>query len=69
MNTLYDEPQAAEHLHVSQSFLQKKRLTGDGPAYLKLGRSIRYRPGDLEAWLEGLRRRSTSDPSPPPEPA
>ncbi len=29
--------------------------TGTGPAYYKLGNSIRYRVSDVEAWLESRR--------------
>jgi len=53
---------AAEFLALSKSWLAKLRLTGDGPPYVKLGRRVRYRFSDLEAWLHGQVRRSTSDP-------
>ena len=29
----------------------KARLTGDGPPYIKLGHLVRYRRGDVRAWL------------------
>ena len=35
--------EAADFLRVSQSWLAKARMRGDGPPYVKLGRSIRYR--------------------------
>jgi hypothetical protein len=40
--------EAASHLGVSKSFLDKKRLSGDGPAFLKLGRRVLYEKSDLE---------------------
>lgn len=40
----------------------KARLTGDGPPYLKIGHLVRYRRGDVRAWLESHRRlHSTSE--------
>ncbi len=42
--------------------LQAWRVRGGGPKYLKIGRSVRYRRKDIEAWLASKIRRSTSDP-------
>lgn len=30
---------------------RKKRRLGDGPAYLKIGKMVRYRRADVEAYL------------------
>ena len=40
------------------------RLKGDGPRFLKLGRNVRYRRGDIEAWLQAHSVASTSEPLP-----
>jgi predicted DNA-binding transcriptional regulator AlpA len=48
---------------LSVSTLNKLRLTGKGPRYIKLGRSVVYDPADISAWVEANRRRSTSDVS------
>tara|TARA_R110000764_G_scaffold69361_1_gene143554 strand:+ start:22 stop:228 length:207 start_codon:yes stop_codon:yes gene_type:complete len=53
-------PEAAERLGVSASYLNKARLTGDGPVYLKLGHKVVYDPADLTDWLNARRRSSTS---------
>ena len=53
--------QAAAYVGLSRSTLEKSRVRGDGPAYLKLGQSVRYRPDDLELWLAGKRVTSTSE--------
>jgi excisionase family DNA binding protein len=45
------EPEAAEHVGQSIPTLRKWRREGKGPAYLRIGRSIRYRPSDLDAFL------------------
>lgn len=43
--------------------LQKMRLFGDGPTFLKLGSSVRYRVEDIESWLESLPRGGAGVPS------
>lgn len=48
--------QAAAHIGKSASWLNKSRMTGNGPTYLKLGGSVRYTAADLDAWLAGQRR-------------
>ena len=53
--------EAAQRLDLSVSLLNKKRLTGGGPVFVKLGRFVRYSPQDLSQWLDRHKRRSTSD--------
>lgn len=45
----------------SVSKVTKERLEGGGPVYVKLGRTVRYRLGDVRAWLLSQRVRSTSE--------
>ena len=52
---------AARHLGLSESTLNKLRLTGGGPIFIKLGRRVLYDVKDLEDWLGRHRRSSTSD--------
>lgn len=40
----------------------KLRCSGEGPVYMKVGKTVLYDPVDVEAWLSKKRRRSTSDP-------
>ena len=56
-------PAAADYLGYAESTLEKKRLTGDGPPFIKLGRVIVYDTRDLDSWLSARRATSTSDPS------
>ena len=56
----YDVEGAADYLGLSPSFLNKARLTGKGPAYLKLGSRVMYEAAELDAWLQSRRRTSTS---------
>jgi len=58
---------AAEILHVSASFLNKLRLTGNGPVFAKFGFHVRYSVPALLAWAESRSRTSTSDAKPPNE--
>jgi hypothetical protein len=54
--------QAAQALCLSPSTLAKLRLSGNGPAYCKMGRrKVGYRPADLELWLADRIHRSTSE--------
>lgn len=52
--------EAAEHLRVSKSTLDKLRVYGGGPAYFKLGRVIVYALADLDSWMAARRRASTA---------
>ena len=51
MKPLLDEESAAPLVGMTVSTLQKKRVTGDGPPYVKMGRNVRYRPDDLESYV------------------
>jgi excisionase family DNA binding protein len=51
---------AAAYVGLSTSKMEKLRVTGGGPAYCKIGRSVRYRFGDLDEWLASRRVASTS---------
>jgi predicted DNA-binding transcriptional regulator AlpA len=51
---------AAKLLKVSLSWLAKARMRGDGPPYVKLGRSIRYSETALLLWMRAHQRLSTS---------
>ncbi len=48
----------------ARSCWQKDRLTGRGPKFVRVGRLIRYRRSDFEAWLDANTRTSTSEAAP-----
>jgi predicted DNA-binding transcriptional regulator AlpA len=48
---LLNEREVADLIGMSIYWLQKARLNGTGPAFLKIGRSVRYRTGALDLWL------------------
>ena len=55
--------EAAKRLNVSQSFLNKRRVYGGGPPYLKFQSTIRYEASSLVKWADpaaGTRLRRTS---------
>lgn len=63
MDCLMTEDQTAQYLQFTPRALQKWRLDGSGPKYVKIsGRAVRYRKQDLDEWIEHRIRRSTSDP-------
>ena len=59
--------EAAEYVRLSARTLERYRVTGEGPKYLKLGRRVLYQRSELDTWLENKIRRSTSDPGPEEE--
>ena len=63
--------EAAAHLGLSTRTLDRYRVSGDGPVFLKFGGRVRYLREDLDDWACSRRRRSTSDDGtgPRPEPA
>lgn len=55
-----NERQVADLLCQSVRTIQKWRVTGAGPAFYKLGRSVRYRRAEVIAWAESRRKAHTS---------
>lgn len=53
--------EAATYCRLGKPTLERFRITGGGPAYLKLGGAVRYRRCDLDAWLAARLTRSTSE--------
>jgi hypothetical protein len=58
---LYPPKTAAVVLDMSTSWLAKARLRGDGPRYIKLGRSVKYQGLDLIEYRKSKKRHSTSE--------
>ncbi len=52
--------EAAKLLRVSTSWCAKRRMHGDGPPYIKIGRSIRYGEAALIQWMKSQQRVSTN---------
>ena len=62
------EQEISELYGIPRATLQQMRFHGRGPLFLKLGRSVRYRVADIDAWLSCCRRASTSASGPPEAP-
>jgi excisionase family DNA binding protein len=58
---MLDRQPAAAYLGLSVPTLDRKRVNGDGPRYLKIGSRVRYRRADLDAWLRERIVSSTSE--------
>jgi hypothetical protein len=53
---LIDEREAAGVLSCSIAFLRRCRLLSTGPAYVKIGRLVRYSVAGLQAYIEASTR-------------
>ncbi|VFU10496.1 helix-turn-helix transcriptional regulator [Methylocella tundrae] len=53
--------EGAEYLQLSESWLNKARLSGRGPRFIKMGRSVRYSVQALEEFKRANARGSTSE--------
>lgn len=58
---LLKTPEAAKMLRVTKATLESWRCRGGGPQFVKYGRAVRYRPEDLDKFLEKSLRSNTSD--------
>jgi excisionase family DNA binding protein len=58
---LFSPAELAEHLNVPVGTVYQWRYRGMGPRGIKVGRHVRYRESDVEAWLE-----AQADPAPTP---
>lgn len=59
--TLLNTRQAARRLALSPRTLERFRVTGGGPDFVKMGHAVRYAVPKLNEWLEKCNRKSTSD--------
>lgn len=59
---LLNTQEAAQLLGVSKAFLERDRWAGARVPFIKVGsRAVRYRLSDLEGYIEGRLRHSTSE--------
>lgn len=49
---LLDETALCEWVGTTPAWARKNRLLGRGPKFIKLGHLVRYRRGDVQAWLD-----------------
>lgn len=53
--------EASDYCRLAKATMERLRVTGEGPRYLKLGGAVRYRRIDLDAWLQSRLICSTSE--------
>ncbi|MBB5685657.1 helix-turn-helix transcriptional regulator [Sphingobium boeckii] len=58
--TVVDTAIAAKRLGLSKKTLTNRRIYGGGPPFLKMGKAVRYRVSDLDAWVAAHVVNSTS---------
>ncbi len=49
--TLLTTEQATQLLRISRKTLERMRVEGRGPKFVKIGRCVRYRQRDLLTWI------------------
>ena len=52
--------EVAKALNMKTSSMATWRVKGIGPKFLKCGKSIRYRPEDVDSWLANQERNNTA---------
>jgi len=52
--------ETAAYIGLSESFLNKSRLTGDGPPHISIGSAVIYDLDAVDEWLAARVRRSTT---------
>jgi len=62
VRTFLTTKEAAERVRLSESALEKKRVDGTGPIFVKLGKSVRYEIAALDEWISAGRHKSTGTP-------
>jgi len=50
----FTEKETAQYIGMSISWLRQARMNGNknAPPFLKIGKAVRYRKSDLDAWLD-----------------
>lgn len=48
---LLDRSAVVAYFGISQRFLEVSATRGDGPPVVRIGRSVRYRVGDVRNWI------------------
>lgn len=61
-SALITTAELAETLRLSQGRLRNLRCKGRGPRGIKIGKSVRFRMADVQAWLD-----AQADPAPAAE--
>lgn len=60
MQELMTTPAVAQWTGLSEVTLRRWRISGEGPAFVRLGRAVRYRREDIAAFVERRTYSSTT---------
>ena len=58
---LMTEGEVADHLRVKPSTLRSWRVKGVGPVFIRVHSAVRYTEADVQIFIDGNRRTSTSE--------
>jgi excisionase family DNA binding protein len=61
MQPLLTQDEAAKFLKLSVRTVERLRVTGTGPKFLKIRNSVRYRQEDVQSWVASRLVGSTSE--------
>jgi predicted DNA-binding transcriptional regulator AlpA len=61
--TLLTQREAALALRLSERTIERLRVAGTGPKFVRIGKSIRYQPSALDAYIASRVVGSTSEKS------
>jgi predicted DNA-binding transcriptional regulator AlpA len=61
MNEFLTQIEAAKVLRISPRTLERSRVDGSGPSFVKAGRRVLYRRADIDSWAAERTFRSTSE--------
>jgi hypothetical protein len=61
LDSLITPATLAERLGTTERSLAEWRITGRGPKFIRIGRSPRYRPEAVDAWLLSKEHASTAE--------
>ncbi|MEV8396187.1 helix-turn-helix domain-containing protein [Streptomyces sp. NPDC057596] len=57
---MYTPETLAEYLGVPVKTVYRWNYTGTGPVFSRVGRHVRYRPADVDAWLKARESRAAA---------
>ena len=58
---LLTQDAVADHLGICARTLERWRMTGEGPTFVKIGRAVRYPESALTEWITAHQHHSTAD--------
>jgi len=54
LEALLNEHEVARLTGLSVATIRRRRLLKQPPRFLKLGAAVRYKPGEVKAWLDSM---------------